>query len=494
MKRRTFLKFGTGASLGALLTACGGSAVVEEPAPRLHTVYGWSETALQAIRDARPGPPMAARSLAVVHTAMYDAWAAYDAVALSTQHGGRLRRPVSERTPENKARAISYAAYATLLDQFPRQKALFDARMAALGYRPGDASLDGSTPEGIGTLAAQSCIRACHADGANQLGTLSASGIPYSDYTGYQPKNPPAAVTMPTPAADIPAPGNWQPLTYPDAAGVMRTPPCLAACWPRVRPFALQGSDQYRPGAPVAYGTRAFVDQTMHVVELTRNLGEREKVIAEYWADGPGSELPPGHWMLFGQFVSERDRHGDDEDVKMFFALANAVFDAGIAAWDAKMAYDSVRPITAARYLLQGQTVIGYGTGGVTAGMGPVAGESWVPFQPLTFPTPPFPEHVSGHSTFSAASAEVLRRFTGSDRFGASFVRQPRTMLIDPTQPSAAVTLGWSTFSAAAEEAGMSRLYGGIHFEQGNLDGQSLGRRVGEAVFRKAERLWLGLG
>jgi hypothetical protein len=75
------------------------------------------------------------------------------------------------------------------------------------------------------------------------------------------------------------------------------------------------------------------------------------------WSDGPNSEQPPGHWAMLAQFVSARDHHTLDDDVKMFFVLSNAIFDAGIAAWDAKRTYDSVRPVTAILVLYKGKTI-----------------------------------------------------------------------------------------------------------------------------------------
>lgn len=96
-------------------------------------------------------------------------------------------------------------------------------------------------------------------------------------------------------------------------------------------------------------------------MELSAGLTDRRKMIAEYWLDGPKSEQPPGHWTLFAQWVSARDHHTLDDDVKMFFALSNAMFDAGIAAWDMKRAYDSVRPATAIPALLAGKKIRAWG-------------------------------------------------------------------------------------------------------------------------------------
>jgi hypothetical protein len=194
--------------------------------------------------------------------------------------------------------------------------------------------------------------------------------------------------------------------------------------------------------------------------------------------------LPPGHFDLFAQFVSLRDGHTFDQDVQLFFILTNAVFDAGIGAWDAKNHYDYVRPITAIHYLKRGQKVRAWAGPGL--GTRAIAGESWRPYQPDWFPTPPFSEYVSGHSTFSAAGAEVLKRFTGSDEFGASITITQGDLGIEPGVPARPVTLSWDTFTAAADEAGISRRYGGIHFEDGDLEGRKLGRAVGALAWATA--------
>jgi membrane-associated phospholipid phosphatase len=150
------------------------------------------------------------------------------------------------------------------------------------------------------------------------------------------------------------------------------------------------------------------------VLRDSRELNDRSKSSAAYWWDGLSTELPPGHWCLLAQYVSRRDRHSVDQDAKMFLALTGALLDASIAAWDAKRAYDSVRPITAVRELYRGRTVLAWG--GPGRGTRAIRGEDWLPYQPPTVVTPPFAEYVSGHSTFSAASAEVLASFTGGQR------------------------------------------------------------------------------
>jgi hypothetical protein len=160
--------------------------------------------------------------------------------------------------------------------------------------------------------------------------------------------------------------------------------------------------------------------------------------------DGPRSETPPGHWNLFAQGVSRRDGHDLDRDVAMFFVLNNALLDAGIAAWDCKRHFDSVRPITALRQRYAGERVRAWG--GPGRGTREIDGRDWLPYQRANFITPPFPEYVSGHSTFSAAAAEILKRVTGSDDFGGSVTVAPRSSSIEPgITPRVAVTLSWAT-------------------------------------------------
>lgn len=137
------------------------------------------------------------------------------------------------------------------------------------------------------------------------------------------------------------------------------------------------------------------------------------------------------------------DGHALDQDVQLFFIVTNAVFDAEIAAWDAKNHYDYVRPITTIRYLKQGQKIRAWA--GPALGTRVIARESWRPYQPDWFPTPPFSEYVSGHSTFSAAGAEVLKRFTGSDAFGASITITAGDLGVEPGVPAQSVTLSWET-------------------------------------------------
>jgi hypothetical protein len=466
-----------------------GRRLAQEP----NVVVRWNNAVLQGVRDSKIGPPMVSRALAIVHTAIFDAWANYDRVAVGTRLGGALRRSANERRLERKIEAISVAAYRTAIDLFPGDRTtVFDPLLASLGFDP-DSS-DPASPAGIGTLAAQAVLAYRHHDGANQFGDEpgGAPGVPYSDYTGFKPANEPMDTRFPLDPSTVHDPNAWQPLRYVDGSGNVVTPAFVGAQWQHVKPFAMRGSGELRsPNGPARFGTDAFLTQARAVLDLSAGLTDEQKMIAEYWADGPRSELPPGHWNLFAQQVYHRDRTGDseldlDRAVKLFFALTNAIFDAGICAWDNKCAFASVRPITAIRYLFQGQKVRAWG--GPGRGTQTIGGEEWFPYQATTFPTPPFPEYSSGHSNFSAAGAEILRLFTGSDRFGGSVTFPAGSAKFEPgLVPAADVKLTWATFSEAAAQAGLSRRYGGIHFEQADLEGRATGRLAARRAWEKVQ-------
>lgn len=180
---------------------------------------------------------------------------------------------------------------------------------------------------------------------------------------------------------------------------------------------------------------------------------------------------------MFGHFVCWRDHHDLDADIQLFFALTNALLDASIVAWDAKRAFDSERPLTAIHYLFKG------------------VADDWQPYQLPTVVTPPFPKYISGHSIFSAAATGIIKRFTGSDTCGLSYTQTAGTSRVEPgVVPAKATTLTWTTFSEAADQAGLSRRYGGLHFEDGDLAGRAAGHRVAAQVWAKAQQYIQGVG
>jgi PAP2 superfamily len=453
---RTMLKPALAAA--CVLIALSSSEAATRQAERLNVVLRWNQALLQAVRETRMPPPQVARALAIVHTCMYDAWAAYDSRGVGTQLGGRLRRPRVERSDSNKAEAMSHAAYLALVDLFPsRRDGLFDPLMTELGYAPPHSQAATSTAATIGSVAAAAVIAFRHDDGANQLGTMTPSGVPYADYMS--------------------DPNRWQPLLQPDG----QPQRFLVPHWSQVVPFALTSSSQFRPPEPAMYGTADYWHQAIELIYTSAALTDRTKSIAAYWADGPSTETPPGHWMLFAQAVSARDRHTLDQDVKLFFALGNALLDASIAAWDCKVAFDYVRPVSAIRLLFAGQQIPSWA--GPYRGTQRIDGSMWQTY----IATPPFAEYVSGHSTFSAAAAAVLSRFTGSDAMRFSVIIPAGSSPLEPgAVPASDITLSWQTFTEAADQAGVSRRYGGIHFRDGDLAARDIGRRVGAQAWKKA--------
>jgi len=478
----------------------------------MNLIIAWNNITLDAIRAIgklpfsspdreRGGPPQVARSIGIIYTTIYDAWAAYDDIAKTT-HSPTPRRPVAQRTDSNRRKAISQAAYRAITDQFPpsifsepfktEYESKLNEKLIAEGIAIGDTNTNANNPVGVANLAANAVFAFRHSDNANQAGL-------YADTTGYVPINPPMVVALPAAPDAIAFPGRWQALTYLNADYEAKTPRFIAPHWGLVKPFALTNGSQFRPSTPPQNPlSQGYLDQAKHVIDIQAQLTSEQKVIAEYWADGPKSELPPGHWTEFAAYVVERPiilglpksgNLGLDDTVKLYFVLANAIFDASIATWDAKRHFDYVRPVTAIRYLFRDKLISAWG--GAGKGTQKILGESWRPFQVPTFPTPPFSEFTSGHSGFSMAAATVLRKFTGSDRFGF-FYAQNEPLKADPSEPVTDLVLSWLTFTSAAREAGESRLYGGIHFYEGNVVGLDIGEKVGEATYARAQDLWSG--
>jgi len=486
---------------------------INDPSPTISVM--WDQAAQQAVTETKVGPTVGSRAYSMVHTAMFDAWAAYDPTAIATQLGDQLQRPEAENTDAHKTEAMSYSAYRVLTDLFPEQVEIFDQLMADLGFDPNNTTTDTTTAAGIGNVSANALLEFRHQDGSNQLND-------YANTTDYQPVNTPEQLV------DIEA---WTPEHIPVDNPDAPLQEYLTPQWGDVTPFGLDSGDQLRPEAPEPFllveaevdleartitladgavvdinrdivGTiinPEFIAQAEQVVETSANLTDEQKLIAEFWEDGGGTSFPPGTWMTFGQYTSAQNDHSLDQDAKLFFGLGNAVFDAGVATWEAKTHYNYTRPVRLVRELgelgLIGEFNEELGGYAVEAWAGPEEGTQTIlatdftTYQtPGSHVSPPFAEYVSGHSTFSASAATILELATGSDNFGASVTFEPGQSRFEPNfTPQQDVTLAWDTFSEAADEAGLSRLYGGIHFEDGDLNGRTLGQDVATEVFEQAQ-------
>jgi hypothetical protein len=290
-------------------------------------------------------------------------------------------------------------------------------------------------------------------------------------------------------------------------------------------------------------------------------LGDYTRVLAEFWADGPFSETPPGHWNTILNYVSyhpEQTRKyralNDDWaqfdktewDAKAYFALNGALHDAAIVAWGLKGFYDSSRPITAIRYMaMRGQSSnaslpnfshhglplipgvtemitnetvqpgqrhenltayvgkvaafawLAHGAVNATprgyAGVGWMLAERWMPFQLDSFVTPPFAGYISGHSTYSRTAARIIHQLTGDKFFPGGMHRfnvPNNTFLTFERGPSVNMELQWATYYDAADESGLSRIFGGIHPSMDDIPGRRLGDRVGGQAFEFAAAFW----
>ncbi|HKC92217.1 MAG TPA: vanadium-dependent haloperoxidase, partial [Candidatus Limnocylindria bacterium] len=287
----------------------------------------------------------------------------------------------------------------------------------------------------------------------------------------------------------------------------------------------------------------------------TVRAGDFYRAIAEFWADGPNSETPPGHWNVLANAVSDKlspnlriggsgrivDRL--EWDVKLYLALNGAVHDAAIAAWGLKGRYDGARPISMIRYMAslgqstdpslapynkQGLPLLPglvelitkdkTGSGGPMAALrgnegkiavrawqrdlaapgaphvGWILGTTWMPYQLPTFVTPSFQGYISGHSTFSRAAAEVLTGITGSEYFpgGLSEWTLGAGSFRISAGPDADVTLQWATYYDAADQAGQSRLFGGIHVQADDFTGRIVGSTCGKDAWALAQRYYAG--
>ncbi len=438
-------------------------------------VTEWLDQALPYAQEVAWEPTVGSRFLAILHTAMYDAWTAYDPIAVGVVAGTALKGQGGADNEANKREAISHAAFTVLRTFAPQHQRALIERMQELGYDPNADTL----PAEVGRRAAAAVLANCRDDGANEAGN-------FADTTGYEPRT-------------SGAPDAWRPI---ESFGRRQLP--TTPHWSRVMPFALARADQFRPIQPPAPGTLEWSRQIDVLIETSAALTDAQKAEAEYW--GIFGMAPAPQLIEMTKFVSNTNDLRLDDDVKLFFVASNAILDASIAAWDAKYAYDYVRPITAIRAL--GDTlisawrprslpvVLAYSTPAakddakyavvVPPGLGELRAADWEPY----LPTPPFPAYVSGHSAFTAAWARVMQLVTGKPDF--NFHIAVRRLYVEQRELAQPMTLSYPTFVAAAEASGISRIWGGVHWPADNERGQELGREVGENAWQRAQQFVLG--
>jgi hypothetical protein len=556
---------------------------------------------LAAIRVDRPRPPVHARNLYHLAAAMWDGWAAYDSRATQLFHHERGNAADNEAA---RAETISYAAYRLIRARYEQAIGAkgtlvrLDSRFVELGYDPAFTSTGGSRAAALGNRIFASIQVATNGDGANEAGDYQATN-------GYLPVNPP--LEFANPGTSLVDPNRWQPLTFPafveqngiPAGTTIQT--FICPHWGDVTPFALTRArlqDVYLdPGPPPLLGSSSDARYKSEFSQLiafsslldpdsdatidispgnahNNTLGEDDgrghasnpvtgqpyapnvvrladyaRLLSEYWADGPNSETPPGHWNVIANLVSDnpqilkrldgRPVNDLEWDCKLYLALNGALHDAAVVAWGHKLKYDSVRPISAVRYMgglpgghpdalplepalveritaessapggrhehlagHQGEVAVRSWRGQPAdpqtedSGVGWILASTWMPYQKFNFVTPAFAGYTSGHSTFSRAAAEVMAAFTGSAYFPGGLQRTlvaANGALTVERGPSADMELQWATYFDASDEAGLSRRYGGIHIEADDHAGRLAGARAGKGAFARAQKLFQGV-
>ena len=437
------------------------------PASAASIVTDWLDVALPIVEDVAPYPTTSARVTAVLHAAMFEAWAAYDERAVGPVLGGALRGTGGPSDALHKREAISHAAHAVLLAAAPHRRGPLDRFMAELGYDP-----DADTPAArVGREAARAVLELRRGDGANE-----AEG--YSDGGAYAPRD----------ASELDA---WQPVMDEGEPQMAITPH-----WGSVMPFALPSADALRPPPPPEPGTAAFEAELEAVLALSAGLDDARKAEAEYWV--PWISHPASHLMRLTVEVSFDRRLTLDEDVALFFTVSGALLDASIATWDAKYHYDYVRPETAIARLGE-REVVAWASPAARAGLHlPNEGRAiaWGRAEPAVamparlwrpyIPTPPFPEYVSGHSAFTAAWARAMELSLGDGLFGHETVMDH--LYVENRDLAEPVTIAFPTFWDAAASSGASRRHGGVHFPVSDERGLALGRAAGDLAWREAQR------
>ncbi len=402
--------------------ACLMASLMLSGAARADAVLDWNGVLLDAIRGSRTPPPIATRYMALLNMAVFDS--ANAAVGLRYEPYSYDGMPITDASPEYAARAAAAAIIHALYPDLAARQPALAARIAALEALPAGAE----RADALGRACADAILKARAGDGSQ------ATVAPFMGGT---------------------QPGMWRPEGP-------RTVPGLLPQWGGVAPWAIHGAEQFRiPPAP-AIGSVAWLDAFNAVKSLGTASGgshtDDHSLIALFWADDEGTETPPGHWMAIAGELAAR-RPGDVVDhARLFALLALTMADTATVVWQAKYTYALWRPISAIRNAHQ------LGNPRIMTDAG------WTPF----LETPSFPEYPSGHSAFSAAAARVLARVLGGDDIAfETGTRSPRLP---------GVRRHYDRLSAAAEEAGLSRIYGGIHFYFSHLASAEVGRKLADFV------------
>lgn len=383
-------------------------------------VLDWNALVLDAIRVDNTGPTLSSRNLAILHTAVYDA-------VNSVLRTHQPYRSQLETPPDTSAEvAAAAAAHTVALVLYPPFKARADDLFNTfVSSQPETPSLTNSV--NLGVRIGQLTLENRQADGAN-------TQVPY------------------IPSSE---PGQWR-----RTAPFFRPP--LDPHWRYVTPFCLEALEPYVPGPPPPIGSADYAAAYNEVKaiggKVTAVRTEEQSQIAVFWSDFSYTAMPPGHWHEIAATIARDRLLTLPETARLFALISVAQADAAILCWETKYRYNLWRPITAIQ------------RGAEDGNDATEPDEAWSHF----LNSPPFPAYTSGHSTFSKASAVVLARFLGTDAI--SFVARSDSL--------PGVFRSFTSLAACADEVGMSRIYGGIHYPFDNAEGKRSGAKIGEFVMR----------
>jgi hypothetical protein len=397
----------------------------------------WNEIALEAIKDTTTAPMYATRLLVMESVAVYDV---INAIEHDPLFMADLDRPVRGRISTEAA--IAQAGYEVLMGIYTSD----------IGPYAGSAALRENLQAELTASLAE-----IPDGGAEQRGIGLGHDIARSILAQRAGDGWDAVVDPQTEIGTDP--GEWRP-TPPGFANP------LAPHWGDVTPWAVESAQQFMPEAPPTLTSSEYAAAYNETKQLGAANSEQLELrtadqtqIALFWADGVGTYTPPGHWNNIAGEVAQAEGRTTAEIARLFAEVNIALADAAITGWEAKYTYDLWRPVTAINL------------GDLDGNPLTVADPSWRPL----IVTPPFPEYPSGHSTFSGAAAAIL-----TAEFGDNYAFATGTSSTDPA--IAVVTRSFSSFTEAAEEAGRSRIYGGIHFDFTNQNGLESGRQIAEWV------------
>lgn len=506
----------------------------------------WIELQLELIRRDRPLPTVQARNLFHVSMAMHDAWAAFDPDARGFLADESADPPAGDRPVRI---AVGHAAMGVLRHRYALTNrdglALlkFERSLRDAGLLEPLEGEERAAAE-LGGRIATRIIEAALDDGSNELGRYLDHTRFKPVNEPLDPWRSGAAMHNPDRWQALIVNGRTQRTATPYWGGVR---PFALDHERDGSPYLDPGPPPMLNERDHPVIAAAMVELILLSSRLEGREDDPEadfgRVVAEYWEDGPATESPPGHWNLLALQAAGRagPEPGTRErlawEVRLFAALNGALHDAAVACWDLKFFYQSVRPISLIRHMgALGQSshpgCPGYHPLGLpivpgliemvteesatpggrhhglnigeiavfcwrgnpqnlntqTAGVGWIPATSWMPYQDAEFITPPFPGYPSGHSTFSAAAAAVLAWHFGGDEIPGGpleFVAPPGQFLSYERGPGWETVLRWARFSQAADQAGRSRLWGGIHPWFDDLPGRAVGQRVAHAVIAR---------